>query len=180
MDKKILSTAIAGVLAGSLAFAANADVTLYGQVDVSIDATDQDGGSDDVNMNSNQSAIGVKGSEDLGNGLSAIFLLEYQVDPSGTATSAGGFTGRDQYIGMKGGFGQVAFGTASTSYKSHGAMIDPLYRTSLQGRARGLQSFAHSGDGEDGEGRMTNQIRYDSPDYSGFSLTANYNFDSNE
>ena len=52
MDKKILSAAIAGALAGSMAFAANADVTLYGQVDVSIDSVDADNGySDDRRRN---------------------------------------------------------------------------------------------------------------------------------
>lgn len=180
MDKKILSTAIAGVLAGSMAFAANADVTLYGQVDLSIDAVDIDGAGDDINMNSNTSAIGVKGSEDLGNGLSAIFLLEYQTDVSGNDTAAGSVTtGRDQWIGLKGGFGKVRFGTMSTTYKSSGAMIDPLYRTSFQGRSWGMQSSLHSGDGADGEGRATNAIGFDTADYNGLSAAATYSFDDN-
>ena len=185
MDKKILSAAIAGVLAGSMAFAANADVTLYGQVDVSVDAIDEDGGSDDINMNSNQSALGVKGSEDLGNGLKAIFQMEYQADVSGTTSAQGLNGGRDQWVGLQGGFGKVRLGTMSTSYKSHGAMVDPIYRTSLQGRGNAgmpamLQSDLHNGSGENGAGRMTNHLRYDTPDMNGFSATVDYQFDEAE
>lgn len=182
MDKKILSTAIAGVLAGSMAFAANADVTLYGFVDLSLDSVDMDdpgvgANGDDINMNSNQSAIGVKGSEDLGNGLKAIFLLEYQIDPTGSDTAASGFSGRDQWLGLQGGFGKVRFGTMSTTYKASGAMIDPFYRTSFQGRVAGLQSALHLGDGGDGEGRATNAIGYDTPDFNGLSGALTYSFD---
>ncbi len=177
MDKKILSVAIAGALAGSMAFAANADVTLYGQVDLSIDSMDVDGGEDDINMNSNTSAIGVKGSEDLGNGLKAIFLLEYQTDASGTTSAQGLNGGRDQWIGLQGGFGKIRFGTMSTTYKASGAMVDPFYRTSFEGRAWGLQSALHSGSGENGQGRATNTIGYDTPDFNGFSAAATYSFD---
>ncbi|MBZ0070933.1 MAG: porin [Gammaproteobacteria bacterium] len=182
MNQKILSAAIAGALAGSMAFAANADVTLYGQVDLSLDYLDVDNMpaglvGDDINMNSNQSAIGVKGSEDLGNGLKAIFLLEYQIDPSGSDSAASGFGGRDQWVGLQGGFGKVRFGTMSTTYKSSGAMIDPFYRTSFQGRMNGLQSDLHLGAGANGEGRATNAIGYDTPDFNGLSGALTYSFD---
>jgi predicted porin len=112
------------------------------------------------------------GSEDLGNGLKAIFKLDFQYDtterntgrargssssstaavntPAGTATityltsasvsDTSSITDRDQWLGLAGNFGQVRVGTISTHYKSHGAMLDPLYRTALQGRDRGLQS----------------------------------------
>ena len=177
MDKKILAAAIAGVLAGSMAFAANADVTLYGQIDLSIDSMDVDGGEDDINMNSNQSAVGVKGSEDLGNGLKAIFQLEWEVDPSKRQNDGSNMTDRDQWVGLQGSFGKVRFGTMSTTYKASGAMIDPMYRTSFQGRAWGLQSGLHSGAGDDGQGRMTNAIAYDTPDFNGLSGAVTYSFD---
>lgn len=185
MDKKILSAAIAGVLAGSMAFAANADVTVYGMVDLSIDSNDADSGwldagdnGDDINMNSNNSHLGVKGSEDLGGGLSAIFQLEYQVDPSGTDSAAQTLTtGRDQWVGLEGAFGKVRFGSMSTTYKASGAMIDPLYNSALQGRSWGLQSNLHNGAGANGEGRATNAIGYDTPDFNGLSGALTYSFD---
>ena len=41
------------------------------------------------------------------------------------ADEQSGVSDRDQFVGLAGDFGKVRFGTISTSYKSHGAMIDP-------------------------------------------------------
>ncbi len=186
MNKKLIATAMGLVLAGGMGLA-SADVKLYGQIDVSLDATDSDVGSangtrlsnkvsqsgnpgqgyqDDINMNSNQSAVGVKGSEDLGNGMSAFFKLEYQTDVADSGSNGDGWTGRDQYVGIKmERFGKLTFGATSTAYKSPGSKIDAFYRTSLQSRNIGLQSNLHSGKGEEGQGRGTNIARYDSPSW---------------
>ncbi len=187
MNKKLIATAMGLILAGGMGLA-SADVKLYGQIDLSLDATDSDtdigdlngtaaGYSDDVNMNSNQSALGIKGSEDLGNGMSAFFKLEYQTDP----TEGSDLTGRDQYIGIKmERFGKITFGATSTAYKSPGSKIDAFYRTSLQSRGIGLQSNLHSGKGEEGHGRGTNIARYDSPSWKGVSFTGTYQFDNDK
>ncbi|NNG12521.1 MAG: porin, partial [Halobacteria archaeon] len=87
---------------------------------------------------------------------------------------------RDQWVGLKGNFGQVRVGTISTGYKSHGAKLDPLYRTVLQGRDNGLQSGFHRGAGEDLHGRATNTARYDSPSFNGLKVVAHYTLDSDE
>jgi predicted porin len=179
MNKKLIVTAMGLVLAGVMGLA-NADVKLYGQVDLSLNQDDAAAGADgddDINMKSNNSALGVKGSEDLGNGMSAFFKIEYQTD---VANDDGGdsWTGRDQYVGMKfDRFGKLTFGTMSTAYKSPGSKIDVAYRTSLQSRALGLQSALHAGKGENGQGRTINTARYDSPSWGGFSLMGTYNFD---
>lgn len=193
MDKKILSTAIAAALAGSMAFAAHADVTLYGQLDVSVDYHDYDKPDDfffdpnnplatgrkgdDVSMNSNFSAIGVKGSEDLGNGLKAIFMVEYQTDMT-SGGNAGGVAGRDRWIGLDGSFGKVRVGALSTTYKATGAMIDPLWRTAFDTRNGWLISDLHGGNGDDGEGRMSKAIAYDTPDFNGLSGAVTYSLDA--
>jgi predicted porin len=181
-------------LAGGMGFA-NADVKVYGQLDMSIDATDQDGGEDDVNMGSNRSAVGFKGSEDLGNGLSAFFKVEYQTDlddegfapgtneddTNNTSGSPNGWKSRDQYIGLKqDSFGKLSFGQLSTAYKSPGSKIDPMYRTRVQSRNVGLQSTLHKGKGEEGQGRAINTVRYDTPSWSGFSGTLTYTLDNNK
>ena len=171
MIKKILPTMIGAALAGGMTAAA-ADITVFGHLDFSIDFEDQDGGSDTQNLNSNTSSLGFKGSEDLGNGLKAIFKLDYQFDM--TEAQGSSFKDRDQWLGMAGNFGQVRVGTISTTYKSHGAMIDPYYRTAQQQRSRGLQSDLHSGAGEDGEGRAEDTIRYDSPNWNGLQVGATY------
>ncbi|MGB5441547.1 MAG: porin, partial [Gammaproteobacteria bacterium] len=72
------------------------------------------------------------------------------------------------------------FGTISTGYKSHGAMLDPLYRTALQGRNYGMQSPLHSNAGEDGQGRADNTVRWDSPSWNGVKVMAHYTLDSDE
>lgn len=178
MNKKLIISAMGLAMAGGMGLA-NADVQLYGQIDLSLLATDSDapGYNDDINMKSKNSAIGVKGSEDLGNGLEAFFLLEWEYD----VADSSGFTGRDQYLGFNmDSFGKLTLGTTSTAYKSPGSKIDPFYRTTLQSRDIGLQSNLHSGKGEEGEGRGTNMVRYDSPSLGGLGVTATYQFDSNK
>ncbi len=174
MERILFTLAVATALATAMT-AARAETTLYGNLNESINSYDTDAGGDDVNLQSNTSAIGVKGSEDLGNGLSAIYQAEFQFDPA----DASGFSGRDQWVGLTTNkLGKVRFGTISHTYKSHGAMIDPLYRTSLEGRSFGLQSRLHAGKGENGQGRMTRQIRYDSPSWAGFDFTLDYSLDN--
>jgi len=179
MNKKLIVTAMGLVLAGVIGVS-NADVKLYGQLDLSLNRDDAAAGADgddDINMKSNSSAIGVKGSEDLGNGLSAFFKVEYQTDVAND-DNGDSWTGRDQYIGLnQERFGKLTLGTMSTAYKSPGSKIDVAYRTSLESRQLGLQSRLHSGKGENGQGRTINTARYDSPSWAGFSLMGTYNFD---
>ena len=208
MIKKILPAMIGAALVGGMA-PALADVTVFGHLDTSVDYRDQRNSS--TNLNCNTCSLGFKGSEDLGNGLKAIFKVDFQFDmternpqksksqlanvnvvtptfPTGaTLTSttvvlpvvvntdnSSSITDRDQWLGLAGNFGQLRFGTISTIYKSHGAMIDPLYRTSVQARGIGLQSTLHKGAGEDGQGRAEDTIRYDSPSWNGLKLGATY------
>jgi predicted porin len=178
MNKNLISFAVAAVLAGGVtAVQANSNVTVYGKVLMSIDSTDDAAGDSDTNLNSRNGfgAIGVKGSEDLGNGLTAMFQLEYGTDP----VNAGTFSGRDQWLGLKGDFGAVRFGAMSTNYKMSGAKLDPFWRTSLDSRQTGLMSSTlHAGRGEQGHGRATNTMRYDSPSFNGAKIVANYTLDS--
>ncbi len=184
MKAKLLPAMIGVVLAGGMA-AAQADVQVFGHLDQSLLSVDEEassGGSstseDDLNLKCTTCSIGFKGSEDLGNGLKAIFKLDFQFDMNNR--NRGAITDRDQWLGMKGNFGQVRIGTISTGYKSHGAKIDPLYRTAFQGRDHGLQSSLHSGAGEELHGRAEHTIRYDSPSFNGFKVVAHYTLDSDE
>ena len=176
MTKKILQILMGVALAGSMANAV-ADVTAMGHIDTSIDFADQDGGSDTSNLNCTTCSFGLKGSEDLGNGLKAIFKIDFQYDTV-ERNAAGSLTDRDQWLGLGGVFGQLRAGTISTVYKSHGAMLDPIYRTSQQQRDRGLQSDLHRGAGEDGQGRATNTIRYDTPTWNGLGIGGHYTMQS--
>jgi len=202
MKHKLLPSMIGAVLAGGMG-AAQADITVFGHLDTSIVSHDTDQGfvntatfvnpsnaagnvagssvgdnREDTNFVCTTCSIGFKGSEDLGNGLKAIFKLDFQFDMFSRDSTS--FTDRDQWLGLAGNFGQVRWGTISTPYKSHGAMIDPLYRTAAQGRTSGLQSQLHLGAGEDGQGRAEYTARWDSPSWNGFKVAAYYTLDSSE
>jgi len=189
MIKKILPTMVGAILAGGMTAAASADVTVFGHLDTSVvNWSDEshilvgepgDVNDDDTNFVCTTCSIGFKGSEDLGNGLKAIFKVDFQFDMF-ERNSDGSITDRDQYLGLAGNFGQVVFGTMSTTYKSHGALLDPGYRTVAQMRDVGIQSRLHAGAGEEGQGRATHTMRYDSPDFSGFQVGATYTLDSGE
>ena len=116
MKKTLLALATLSAMAGS-AFAA--DVTLYGLVDYGFDYVHQDfGGSDYDNdtfqmksgMNSG-SRFGLKGSEDLGNGLTVGFVLEngFNAD-DGTMDNNSRLFGRESQLYVQGAFGTVSFG----------------------------------------------------------------------
>ena len=184
MKKTLITTAVAaGVLATG---AAQATPTVYGILHLSInslgdaiygDGTPTGGAIGDVvtadgfDMTSNTSAIGVKGSEDLGGGLKAIYKAEFKVDPFNGTTS---LQRRDIWLGLKGGWGKIAAGTMSTNYKQMGGKIDPLYRTQVEGRGvLNLQSGLHSGAGTDGQGRQEQTLQYSTPKMAGIVIVLN-------
>ncbi len=189
MKKSILVLAVAATMAAP---AAMAETTVYGNVHLSLNQADNDDPNADNNLrvSSNTSAIGVKGSEDLGDGLKAIYKLEFQVAVGPNPTTfpdekqlisnndkgVGALSGRDQFVGLKGGLGTIKFGSMSSNYKQMGGKVDPLYRTPLEGRGfLGTQSALHGGKGIN-RGRSTHTAQYSSPAMGGFSLVANTTF----
>jgi predicted porin len=83
MKKNIIALAIASAVAAPVAFADAP--TVYGKVNMAIDSTDVEAANSTVDadsgtqVNSRASRVGIKGSEDLGNGLKAIYKLEFEV-----------------------------------------------------------------------------------------------------
>jgi len=190
MKKSILAIAVAATMAAPAAVMAAP--TVYGNLHISLNQADNDIPDADNNLavSSNTSAIGVKGSEDLGDGLKAIYKAEWGItvgpgpttNPdgdflSGSESAVGGLTGRDQFLGLKGGWGAVKFGTMSSNYKQMGGKVDPLYRTPLEGRGfLKMQSSAlHGGRGMN-RGRQTHTAQYVSPKMAGIQLVANTTF----
>jgi predicted porin len=197
--KKLLPTVIGMILAGGVAVA-QADVQLMGHLDEALayvnggEIQHTGGtnfypnlvarGSNNTQLVCTTCSVGVKGSEDLGNGLKALFFLDWQYDINGNGTGSdnwsnqsqanGGLEGRDQWLGLGGSFGTLKAGTMSTVYKAYGAMIDPVYRTIAQQRNIGLQSNLHNQRGSAGEGRATNTVGYETPDWKGLKLNATY------
>lgn len=80
----------------------DSSVQLYGRLDASINAIQYDGESGSrKTVSSDTSLFGLRGTEQLGNGLSAYFKLEsgFQVD-TGTQSSATTFWNRESFVGL--------------------------------------------------------------------------------
>lgn len=120
MQKKLI--ALAAVAAFSApAFADNSNVTVYGKLNLDMEniQNDKAAGVRSVNrVQSNASRFGVKGSEDLGEGLSAIWQLEAQVDANGAVGNGFGNGTRNSQIGLKGDFGTAFYGVWDTPFKN--------------------------------------------------------------
>lgn len=125
MKKSLIALATLTAFAG--AASAQSSVTLYGRVDLSINKTT---GSTSKNLsNGSGSRFGVRGVEDLGGGLKALFQVEHRFDADTGAQSAGAiaanpgsnaaaplgrfWTGRS-IVGLSGSFGQVVLGREYT------------------------------------------------------------------
>jgi len=114
MNKKIIAAAIA---ASFVAAPAIAEPTVYGKLRQSVDFVDM-GTTDEVQIRDKSSRLGIKGSEDLGNGLKAIYKMEFNVKASETGSNGTGHVNgstaitanRNQYVGLAGDFGTVLVG----------------------------------------------------------------------
>ena len=112
MKKTLL--ALAAIAASSAVFA-QSSVTLYGVVDASVESVK---GTDTVTRVSSDnlasSRLGFKGTEDLGGGLKANFVLEAALAVD-TGATKDRFFDRAAWVGVSGGFGELRFGRQDTS-----------------------------------------------------------------
>jgi predicted porin len=115
--KKTLIVAAVSVLVGGTAFA-QSSVQIYGRFNTTLERTTTENynglgvktNSTTIKaMNNNASRLGFKGTEDLGRGLKANFVLEHGFDSSTGGTGAP-FWGRQSEINLSGGFGTVRLG----------------------------------------------------------------------
>lgn len=180
MFKKTLAgLAVAGLFSGA---AMAADVQLYGVVDQGFmynhTKVDQLGGSsvkdDSFSMESGMNAssrFGLKGSEDLGNGLQVAFVLEnsFAAD-SGELTQGGRLFGRQASLTLKGGFGEFSFGRMGGVASSAGT-YDLVY---ANGDA--FDGFDNSIGGLVMSSRYDNMITYQTPNFGGLTVTAQHSF----
>lgn len=114
MKKQLIAAAIAAAVAAPAAMAGAP--TVYGQINMSIDTVTDAG----TTVGSNNSRIGIKGAEDLGNGLKALYQIEWGVDVAGGTGAAAGTTtlkDRNAYVGLAGGFGAILLGRHDTPTK---------------------------------------------------------------
>jgi predicted porin len=179
MKKTLLA---ATLLAGFAGVAhAQSTVTLYGLVDAGFVNEKIEGQKARNALDSGlagQSRWGIRGSEDLGNGLKAIFTLEsgYTVD-DGQSTQSRLF-GRYAFVGLESASaGRVTLGRTTNLGFLWGAGIANPFGLSY-GRAAITSIFAY-GQGDFGAGaRVNNSAYYYSPSIAGFQGAVGYSFAS--
>lgn len=168
MKTTLIAAAACAVFAG--AASAQTQVTLFGLVDIGI-ASESGGpaGSalklDGSGMHSGN-RVGFRGTEDLGGGLSAFFVLENGFNSDNGSLAQGGLMfGRQALVGLRGGFGAV---TAGRQYSPHWAAVDSL--DPLDGISGGSFNLLRR------TVRTDNTVMYASPVAGGFSGQLAYGF----
>ncbi|MFL9927321.1 porin [Herbaspirillum lusitanum] len=152
MKKSLLVLAVLATI--STAASAQSSVTIYGVVDEGIVYENAGAGGAfrvDSGLQSG-SRIGFKGTEDLGGGLKANFVLEsgFAAD-TGAQSTAGVLFNRQSYVSLSGGFGEVKLGRIQTMVYSNAAVFDPFGDT-LAGDSARLFNYGGS--------RTDNTINY--------------------
>ena len=173
---KVRLSLVAVLLATSGVASAQSMVTLYGVLDEGLNYTSNVGGHRLVEMASgfpHGSRWGLKGTEDLGGGMKAIFQLEngFDVD-TGRAFQGGLLFGRQAYMGLS----DQTIG-ALTVGRQYDAVVDFLAQTSVGGTWGGY-AFAHPYDNDNliNTFRVNNTVKYTSPALGGFKFGGTYSF----
>jgi len=170
--------AIALVAASPLFAAAQTNVQLYGILDAAISSQDTGGpeGRQTVVNSGNQSSsrFGFRGSEDLGNGLKAIFNLE-----AGTSIDTGAgdsaLFGRRAVVGLEGAFGTVTAGREYSPIASIAAASDAFgqgfYGSNLSAFGANFPNASATTSNRLTR-RLSNSINYKSASLGGFKVLA--------
>lgn len=185
MQKTLAALAVCGAFAGS---AMAADVTLYGILDTGVgyshvDFDGQKEKTDNFSMMAGQasgSRWGLKGTEDLGNGLTVGFILEsgFESD-TGANSSSTAFFNRESSLYLQGGFGKIGFGrmgafnNGQSSWAKIG-MISAFGTSSWGSYSAQLSNLMSTA------GQWNNMIAYETPDFAGFKVFAQYGMGSND
>lgn len=169
--KKIIPAAIALALAG----AAQAQVSVYGLIDMSYGKNEflgeekaklhsgGDGGGNGGDYGNSTTRFGIKGSTDVGSGVKANFNFQSAgIDSNGGQGSSAYLFGRQMWLGFSGNLGEVRIGRQdSVPFQAMGDF-------DFNGQSNGVTS-AYSGVGVWATGRQSRSIQYMSPTMSGFS-----------
>jgi len=192
MKKSLLALAVLGAFAG--AASAQSSVTVYGIVDLGFAHVDDGSAAGSKNGidSGGQSAsrIGFKGTEDLGNGLKALFQLEATIAAdtgaafntataatsgpnNGLSNNSGGFN-RFATVGLQSAaFGTVLLGRQTSVIKDAYDQIDPF---GDGGTVGAISSIFFNGALAGDFGRISNSVKYTSNSFSGFKANAAYGF----
>ncbi|MDR5812305.1 porin [Caballeronia sp. LZ033] len=188
MKKNLIGAAVAAIAASfATAASAQSSVTLYGVLDVGMTfvnnvATGAPAGQPQkgsfrglTSGNLQESRWGLRGSEDLGGGMKAIFTVEsgFSVN-NGQSNDSGAIFGRQAWVGMQSGFGTITLG------KQFDSVVDYLGPLSAAGTWGGTY-FGHVGgnDNLNSDFSIANSIKYQSLNYAGLTFSGLYGFSNN-
>lgn len=157
MFKKLLATSILATLSTGVM----ADVKVYGKVNLSVQSSDEGTGSQ-TELKSNSSRIGFKGGEALSNGLTIVYQYEMQVDVTDESGEKN-LKSRNQYVGIKGGFGELLIGRNDTMLKQSQGKFDVF--SDYEGDLKKLWK---------GENRMGDSLSYKTPKLNGVQFGVSY------
>jgi predicted porin len=183
MKKTLLAAALLAGFAGVAQ--AETSVTLYGIIDTGIGYNKISGAPDSAGKNGskfgmingvqNGSRWGLRGSEDLGDGLRAVFQLESGFD-SGNGKSGQGnrLFGRQATVGLASdSWGQLDFGRQTNIASKYFGSIDPFGAGFGQANIGTGMSAANTA-------RYDNMVMYQTPSFSGFQFGVGYSFSADE
>lgn len=166
MKTRIVIAAVAALTAGS-AFAQNS-VEIYGRLNLSLESQKLNG-TTSKGIYDNSSRIGFRGTEDLGGGLKAGFVIEHGFNAD-TGAGAGAMWGRESTVSLSGSFGTIRLGNMPAS-EAYFATADYV---SMHNHDTGSSSDALYG--FVAVGQLTSAIAYTSPTMSGLRLDVQYGF----
>lgn len=172
--KKLLFVIAIGVLTNVAH--AQSTVTLYGIVDEGINYNSNSGGNPLFNMSSgvlSGSRFGLRGSEDLGGGLKALFNVESGFDATSGKFSQGGLLfGRQAYVGLS----NTRWGSATLG-RQYDALVDFVGALGAADQWGGY-IVAHAGDIDNFNNafRSNNTVKFSSANFGGLSFGGTYSF----
>ena len=176
MKKISIAAACVTAFAATSAYAQHS-VTLYGLIDTGIAYTNNVGGSGRVALasgNISGSRFGLRGSEDLGGGMKAIFVLENGFSANnGQLGQNGRMFGRQAYVVLS----SSALGTV-TMGRQYDDVVDFVAPLSAASGTFGDSGFAHPYDNDNLQHsvRFNNAVKYTSQNYGGFKFGGMYAF----
>jgi len=174
MKKSLVALALFGAFAATAQ--AQSSVQIYGTIDAGLGKLT--GETTKVTKRDNNK-LGFKGTEDLGNGLKAIFQLEirYESD-TGTLESNSRplFQGQSR-VGLQGNFGTVRLGRGLTAFQEASTAFEPWsgmptkagFQTDITVAAYTSDPLSAPGNSQN---RFSNAVFYNSPVFSGFQFNA--------
>lgn len=176
MKKRLILSVATPLLFAQLSAHAQSSVTLYGIIDNGINYSSNVGGGSKFAMVNGEvvgSRWGLRGTEDLGSGLHAVFRLEsgYNVD-SGKLGQGGLLFGRAAYVG----FDHPTYGTLTFGRQVNAAFDIWAPFTATYSTIGDFADHPLDSDNADAFYRLNNVAKYVSPLVHGFQFEATYAF----